>query len=78
MLTYEQATALPVVAKCERPDGYNGRRITASILLHDGYILELHTFGFHKCPAVSCAVDAAEVNWLIDNHPNFRDYRRVS
>lgn len=32
--------------------------------------------GCYKCPAVSCAENQAEVFWLINNHPNFRKYKR--
>lgn len=77
MLTYEQAKALPVIATCTRPDGYNGRRVTVTLHLYGQYVIELHQHGFHRCPALPTAASAEEVNWMIDHKPSFRNYRRV-
>ncbi len=77
MLTYDEVSALPVVATCSRPDGYCGARVDVRLVLIGTAIVELWHHGFHRCPAVYSAADANELNWLVDNHPNFKSYRRI-
>ena len=63
--------------KCTRPNGYNGNRIEVELYLDGNRIMERHEHGSHNCPAVSSATNMAELKWLIDNHQNFKNYRRI-
>jgi hypothetical protein len=60
-----------------RPNGYSGNRVTVTLSLVGTHIIETHEHGRHTCPAVSCAADMAEVEWLIDHHLNFKNYHRI-
>lgn len=77
MLTYKEASELPTVATVTRPDGYFGKRTQARLVLSGTTVLEIYSFGYTVCPAVSQAADAANLNWLLDHHPNFREFKRV-
>ena len=77
-MTYQEANALPVIATATRPDGYFGARCEVRLALHDQRILEIHDSGFYTCPAVTHADSAAEVLWLLENHPNFGKYQVIA
>lgn len=76
MLSYDEVKA-KVFVNVSHPDGYNGNRAIVGLALIDNKIIEVASCGYYTCPAVSCAVDQEEVMWLIENHPNFRDYKIV-
>lgn len=60
-----------------RPDGFNGHIATVRLALAaDGRILEICPSGWYSCPAVSHEIDIASIEWLVDHHPNFSQYRR--
>ena len=58
-----------------RPDGYNGNMVNVQLALVNNKIIEISPSGCYRCPAVSCAIDHNEVLWLVENHPNFKDYK---
>ena len=76
MLKYENIKSMCLTGIYSRPDGYNGGRaeIQFSIIGNDLY--EVSECGYYRCPAISTVQDAKELEWLIDNHPNFREYRK--
>lgn len=77
-LKYDEikAQAIPGLI-LSRPDGYNGSRVNVQIALIGNNVIEISPTGCYRCPAVSCALDITELNWLIDNHPGFKSYNRI-
>ena len=75
-MNYENAKS-KVFVTLTRPDGYLGQRTEVGLALIDGTIYEVHQAGCHRCPAIDQARDEDEVQWLIDNHENFKRYRRT-
>lgn len=75
-MDYEKAKS-KVFVTLTRPDGYRGQRTEVGLALIDGTIYEVHQAGCHRCPACHEAYTEEDVQFLIDNHENFKGYRRV-
>lgn len=65
-----------VFCHLRRPEGYNGDTTIVGIALIDNKLIEVADVGCYGAP-VTMALDNAEANWLIDNHPSFKNYKRV-
>ncbi len=74
-LKYSQLLKLPAIGSGLVPDGYCGHMAEVIWRFHadSGKTLVQHSMGFHGS-ALPPATDETEARWLLENHPNAREW----
>jgi len=59
------------------PNGYNGNRIIAHVVVQDGQIMHVYSFGVCRSPVLQMRVHSKrEARWLVNNDPLAKGYYR--